>query len=202
MNDTFPAQVWKTLSALDVSGMVEKKGRLNYLSWANCWTSLMNVYPDSRFAFLDDVRLSQGTVEVHVSVTVADGEHELTRVMTLPVMNHKNVAIVDPDSRDISDNRMRCLVKCIALFGLGLFLYRGEDIPQQRENATQKKSDWLATEEQQAQINEYIGAGHISERRRAWIQFKQGDKFTNWERMTEKQAGVILTECKEMEQTK
>jgi len=45
------------------------------------------------------------------------------------VMDHRNKAIVNPTSRDVSDARMRCLVKCIALFGLGFSLYAGEDLP-------------------------------------------------------------------------
>ena len=182
MTTTFPKQVWIELSQLDCSDKVQKKGGLSYLSWANAWQSLMDVYPDSSFAFLDSLTLPNGTVEVHVSVTVADGEHELTRFMTLPVMDYRNTAMVDPDSRDISDARMRCLVKCVALFGLGLFLYRGEDVPEKREVV-------LATDEQIATIEEFIEAGTMSARRTAWIN-------KNKERMTESQAGSILAECR------
>jgi len=44
-------------------------------------------------------------------------------------MDHRNKAIVNPTSRDVSDARMRCLVKCIAMFGLGHYIYAGEDLP-------------------------------------------------------------------------
>jgi hypothetical protein len=141
MNDkTFASQVWNNLAYRDCSSMVEKKGGLSYLSWANAWTLLMNEYPDSGFKFLDSVTLPDQSVEVHVEVGVSDGEgHLITRTMSLPVMDYKNKAIQSPSSRDISDNRMRCLVKCIALFGLGLFLYRGEDLPQKPAPAKQVK---------------------------------------------------------------
>ena len=67
-----------------------------------------------------------GTREVRVSVTIEG----LTHMMWLPVMNHTNNAISNPNARDVSDARMRCLVKAIALHGLGLYIYAGEDIPQ------------------------------------------------------------------------
>ena len=49
--------------------------------------------------------------------------------MWLPVMDNRNKAVVNPTSRDVSDARMRCLVKCIAMFGLGHYIYAGEDLP-------------------------------------------------------------------------
>jgi hypothetical protein len=71
------------------------------------------------------------TVEVSVSVSVKG----ITHTMWLPVMDNRNKSIVNPTSRDISDARMRCLVKCIAMFGLGIYLYAGEDLPQAVQNA-------------------------------------------------------------------
>ena len=183
MTTTFPKQVWIELSQLDCSDKVQKKGGLSYLSWANAWQSLMDVYPDSSFAFLDSLTLPNGTVEVHVSVTVADGEHELTRFMTLPVMDYRNTAIVDPDSRDISDARMRCLVKCVALFGLGLFLYRGEDVPEKREVV-------LATDEQRAELQEFMDSDKMSPRRTVWVK-------KNMDSMSVGNANSILSECRE-----
>ena len=52
-----------------------------------------------------------------------------TMRMQLPVMDNRNNAIVNPDSRKISDATMRCLAKCIACFGIGLYIYAGEDLP-------------------------------------------------------------------------
>ena len=186
MTDTFPKQVWTTLSAIDCSEQVQKKGQLSYLSWANAWTALMDVYPDSSYAFLDDHRQPSGTIEVHVSVCVSDGESKVKRQMSLPVMNYKNVAIIDPDARDISDARMRCLVKCIALFGLGLFLYRGEDIPVQREGT---QPDTAATDEQYAAINALIKANKMPARTNAWLQANG-----HWDNLTESQAQNILSQ--------
>ena len=70
--------------------------------------------------------LHNDTAEVNVAVTVEG----VTHAMWLPVMDNRNKSIVNPTTRDISDARMRCLVKCIAMFGLGIYIYAGEDLPE------------------------------------------------------------------------
>ena len=59
--------------------------------------------------------------------------------MWLPVMDYKNNAIVSPDTRAVSDTRMRCLTKCLAMYGLGHYIYAGEDLPAQTELPTEYK---------------------------------------------------------------
>ena len=119
------SSVWTTLSAIDVSKHIEKKGNLSYLSWAYAWGTLMQYYPEASY-FYDEPNVDpNGTVEVEVELTIEG----ITRRMWLPVMDHRNKAIVNPTSRDVSDARMRCLVKCIAMFGLGHYIYAGEDLP-------------------------------------------------------------------------
>ena len=127
---TFSATVWKTLSAIDVSKHVEKKMNLSYLSWAWAWGTLMEHYPDSYYSFREPVSYPDQSVEVWVDLTISDGKDAMTRTMWLPVMNHKNQAIQNPDSRSISDTRMRCLVKALAMCGLGHYIYAGEDLPE------------------------------------------------------------------------
>ena len=181
---SFPEKVWKKLNNIDVSEQVQKKGQLNYLSWANCWTALMDTYPESHFTFEDDTRLPNGTVEAHATVTVVEGDNALTRRMSLPIMNYKNIAIVDPDARDVSDARMRCLVKCIALFGLGLFLYRGEDIPVKRKEEPEIVP---CSDDTYAAINTAIKAGELPKRTTSWLQ-----AGNNWQNLTEKQGQNVL----------
>jgi hypothetical protein len=125
------SNVWKTLSAIDCSKHVEKKGNLSYLSWAWAWQTLMEHYPDATYEYSDPMTLCGETVEVSVAVTVEG----ITHTMWLPVMDNRNKSIVGPTSRDISDARMRCLVKCIAMFGLGIYLYAGEDLPSAVKDA-------------------------------------------------------------------
>ena len=125
------SNVWKTLSAIDCSKNVEKKGNLSYLSWAWAWQTLMEHYPDSTYAFCPPIFLDNETCEVHVSVTVEGKTHS----MFLPVMDNRNKSIANPSTRDISDARMRCLVKAIAMHGLGIYIYAGEDLPSAVQDA-------------------------------------------------------------------
>ena len=113
---------WKKLSRIDVSAGVEKKGQLDYLSWAYAWKELMDNYPDSNFEFIDPVTFPDGSVMVRTSVSVGSEKFH----MQLPVMDHRNKAIANPNARDISDAYMRCLVKNIALHGIGIGLYLGD----------------------------------------------------------------------------
>ena len=122
---------WKTLSAIDVSKNIEKKGNLSYLSWAWAWSTLMEHYPDSSYTYCPPSFLENGTCEVNVSVTVKDKTHS----MFLPVMDNRNKSIANPSTRDISDARMRCLVKAIAMHGLGIYIYAGEDLPSAVQDA-------------------------------------------------------------------
>lgn len=110
------------LSRKDVSAGIERKGNLDYLSWAYAWNALCEEHPDANFYFAEPTTYQDGSVMVKAVVTVGDKTHE----MTLPVMNHRNQAIQNPNARDISDAQMRALVKCISLFGLGIGLYLGD----------------------------------------------------------------------------
>ena len=146
---SFAGEIWTTLSAIDCSAHVEKKGKLNYLSWTWAWATLMEHYPESRFEMLVPTTHPEDSVTVKVAVTISNGEDERSREMWLPVMDHKNNAIQMPDARQISDAKMRCLVKCLALFGLGHYIYAGEDLPSaakeaQEEERAQHVADWKA----------------------------------------------------------
>ena len=114
------------LSRIDVSKHVEKKGQLSYLSWAWAWGVLMEHYPESVYHFADNEIHADASVTVHCDLQVDN----VTRSMWLPVMDNRNKSIQNPTSRDISDAKMRCLVKAIAMFGLGHYIYAGEDLPR------------------------------------------------------------------------
>ena len=118
------AEIWATLSKIDVSKHVEKKNGLTYLSWAYAWGILMQHYPQAEYSFSHHEIHPDGTVTVHCDVMIGQSH----RTMWLPVMDYKNNAIKNPDARKISDTKMRCLVKCLSLFGLGWAIYAGEDI--------------------------------------------------------------------------
>lgn len=130
-------EVWKTLSRVDVSEHIEDKNGLSYLSWAWAWGTLMEYYPSATFSFsihegfdtekpgTEVLYYPDGTGMVECKVMIG----ECSREMWLPIMDYRNKAIANPDARSVSDTKMRCLTKCLALFGLGHSLYAGSDLP-------------------------------------------------------------------------
>ncbi|TNE87041.1 MAG: DUF1071 domain-containing protein [Gammaproteobacteria bacterium] len=151
---SFAGDVWKTLSSVNVNDHVEKKGNLSYLSWAWAWGVLMDHYPDSQYSFREPVMRDDSTCEVWVDLTIADGEKAVTRSMWLPAMDNRNNAVKNPDARKISDTRMRCLTKAISMFGLGHYIYAGEDLPQSDLEEVQRGY----TKEQKSQFDELLNA--------------------------------------------
>lgn len=124
MSEPTYADIWNTLSKVDVSKHVEKKNGLSYLSWAWAWGVLMEHYPQAEYSFAGHELHPDGSVTVHCDIVIG----KCHRSMWLPVMDYKNNAIKNPCARKISDTRMRCLVKCISMFGLGHAIYAGEDV--------------------------------------------------------------------------
>lgn len=125
---------YKDLRAIDVTSKIKKKGSLNYLSWAYAVDELLMHDPSATWEF-PDPKFFNDTCMVFCNVT-AFGK---TMKMHLPVMDHRNNAIKQPDARRISDAQMRCLTKCIASFGIGLFIYQNEDLPPEDEESPQEE---------------------------------------------------------------
>ena len=114
-----------TLSNIDVNEYTEKKGQFTYLSWTWAWKTLVENTESAAYIWNEDKVFSDGTMEVSCSLTVND--HTLP--MWLAVTDYKNEAIKEPDSASINTARMRCLVKAMAMFGLGHYIYAGESFP-------------------------------------------------------------------------
>ena len=142
--------VWEDLSKKDLSKRIEtkdfisNKGKpysLSYISWSWAWGELKKSYPDASYEVHDNITYPDNTVEVRVGVTIK----EQTHMMWLPVMDFNNNAKKNPTSKDISDSRMRCLAKAIAMHGLGHYVYAGEDVPE--GNAEAPQSEGKAKEE-------------------------------------------------------
>lgn len=122
-NDLTFKEIWDTLSAIDVSEYTEQKMNLTYLSWARAVMLVSNVY-EMKYKFCDINGLPyrllpDGSAEVITEVTI--GKHK--RQMALPIMDYKNNPVKDIDARQLNDNRMRCLVKNLAMFGLGMSVF-------------------------------------------------------------------------------
>ena len=117
--------------AINVNDRTEKKGNLTYLSWAWAWAEFKKCYPDATYTiWRDDGGLpyvhDPGTgYMVYTSVTAGGITHE----MWLPVMDARNRAMLECTMFDVNKTIMRCLTKNLAMFGLGLYIYAGEDLP-------------------------------------------------------------------------
>lgn len=150
--------VFETLNAINVNGMVEKKktekNTLTYLSWSSAWQVVKEKFPDVEYEILRNPETNlpywydplTGYM-VFTKVTIKNQ----TYTMWLPVMdgtNHamkaepyevqtkyKKFTVQAATMTDINKTIMRCLVKNLSIFGLGLYIYRGEDLPTDTEQA-------------------------------------------------------------------
>ena len=139
-------EVWANLSAVALTGKSEKKGRFTYLSWTWAWAELMKSYPESNYQFNPDEYLPDGSCIVSCALTVSKGDHSITRSMWLAVMDNQNKSVIKPSATDINKARMRCLVKAMAMFGLGHYIYAGEDLPEVPEVEPELISETQAQE--------------------------------------------------------
>jgi len=125
-----------TLAETDVGEHIEKKNNLSYLSWAWAVDQLLRADPAATWSYGAPANWGE-TVMVFCTVT-AFGK---PMTMQLPVMDHRNKAIPSPDAFAVNTAMMRCLVKAIALHGLGLYIYAGEDLPLTEPEPVQKITD-------------------------------------------------------------
>lgn len=139
---------FEKLSAINVNAKVEKKSGLTYLSWAWAWSETKKAYPDASYQIKGDPITQKPYFYdenlgymVMTEVTIEDKSLE----MWLPVMDGANKAMkavpysyttrygeksVEAASMfDINKTLMRCLVKNLAMFGMGIYIYAGEDLP-------------------------------------------------------------------------
>lgn len=139
------------LFKLNVNEKVEKKNNLSYLSWSWAWAEFCKVYPNSTYKVLKDSNMncafgnSEQGYMVYTEVSNGEG---LTHEMWLPVMDFKNKSMLAPTTFDINKTIMRCLAKNLAMFGLGLYIYSGEDLPEElpksKEEIEKEKYDEIA----------------------------------------------------------
>ena len=154
------AIMFNALSNLDLSDKCEKRESLIYVSWSNAWSEFKSAYPSATYQILknenglpyfSDPNLG---IMVFTEVTVDDITHQ----MWLPVMDNKNKAMkLTPYNYQVWDNYkkayvektvqgasmfdinktlMRCLVKNLAMFGLGLYIFQGDDLPEKSADDT------------------------------------------------------------------
>ncbi len=116
---------YSELAAINVNEHVEKKMNLSYLSWAWAVDTLLRHDENAWWVYTEPTIYKDGTMMVFCTVT-AFGR---SRTSQLPVMDYKNKPIPEPDAFQVNVAMQRCLAKAIALHGVGLYIYSGEDIP-------------------------------------------------------------------------
>ena len=114
------------LRMIDVSSKIEKKNGLSYLSWAWACDQLLQQDPMATWNYGQPVLFGE-TVMVFCTVN-AFGK---SMTAQLPLMDYRNKAIPNPDAFAVNTAMQRCLAKAIALHGIGLYIYAGEDLPQE-----------------------------------------------------------------------
>lgn len=138
------------LNKIDVNDKIEKKNGLSYLSWAYAWGELKKRFPNATYKIYENT-LPTGyvvnyftdgkTSYVKTSVTVNDIEH----IEELPVMDYRNksIPLEAMTSFDVNKAIQRSLTKAVARHGLGLYIYAGEDLPEQepKQEAPKKVLD-------------------------------------------------------------
>jgi len=114
------------LRKINVNEHTEKKGKFTYLSWAWAVDQLLQADPMATWDYQPPMAFGD-TLMVFCSVS-AFGK---TMTAQLPVLNAQNKAIANPDAFAVNTAMQRCLAKAIALHGIGLYIYAGEDIPDE-----------------------------------------------------------------------
>lgn len=139
--------VFQILNAVNVNEFTENRNGLTYLSWSNALEKVLDIYPDMSYEIVMNEQTnlpyfaSDEGIMCYTKVTI-DG---VTRMMWLPVMDSANNAmktvpysfktkygekyVAAATMFDINKTIMRCLTKNLAMFGLGLYIYKGEDLP-------------------------------------------------------------------------
>lgn len=136
--------VFSTLNAVNCNGHTEKKNNLTYLSWAWAWAEVKKLYPNASYAIYENANqwnyFTDGkTCWVKTGVTIEGLEH----IEYLPVMDFRNNSIPADKvtSFDVNKAIQRSLTKACARHGLGLYIYAGEDLPEEEQPTAQPKND-------------------------------------------------------------
>lgn len=142
--------IFKKLNSINVNDKTEKKNGLTYLSWAWAWGEVKKLYPEANYTIYENT-LPNGyvvnyftdgkTSYVKTGITINRLEH----IEELPVMDYRNKSILleNMTSFDVNKTIQRSLTKALARHGLGLYIYAGEDLPEDTAptiNETQQKA--------------------------------------------------------------
>ena len=199
-------KTFEEVYAINVNDKTEKKGNLTYLSWAWAWAEFKKAYPDANYKINPfDGTYCTGNEKMGYMVQTQVTAGEQTYEMWLPVMDTRNNAILQPKMTEINKTIMRCLTKNLAMFGLGLYIYAGEDLPEGEsadEEQTPKNKPLSAPKTQdkqkygeritKAEMVEKYGIKNVEEMI-AWLEEKMGVRFKDWTADDNKEVRAFLS---------
>ena len=156
--------VYENLSSINIKDKIETKGKMDYLSWANAWHLLKQNYPEATRVVYEDPQTGWNyftdgrSAWVKVGVRVNDLEH----IDYLPIMDFRNNAVqIDKvTATDVNKTIQRSTAKAIAMHGLGLTLWTGEDVPElvttKKDSTEQKLVELKINDENWVKVMKYV----------------------------------------------
>lgn len=189
---------FEKLAAIDCSEYVEKKGKFSYLSWTWAVKQLRKVDPTATWEVIRHNGLPYLKTECGFFVEVAVTCQGITLSQIHPVLNGANKPIPQPNSFDINTSIQRCLVKAIALHGLGLYIYAGEDLPEGSETPTEETVQDIPPRSLKEKFQ--VGKGSL-DGFEDWVQHMQ-EKGHNFKSMEQMLADALNKKVKESKEAK
>lgn len=149
-------KVFEVLNNVDVSALTKKKVNFDYLSWSNAVREASKLFPEMTWEFTKWDNLPFLKTEIGYFVECTVNINGLNKTQMMAVLDFKNKTAMSPKANDINKSQMRALTKAIALHGLGIDLWAGEDINGEYEGDGSKKIDELVDQDQVAQLNSLL----------------------------------------------
>ena len=179
---------YSELRKVNVNEHIEKKNGLSYLSWAWAVDQLLQLDNAATWSYSEPAKFGESLM---VFCTVEAFGKKMTA--QLPVMDFRNKAIANPDAMSVNTAMQRCLAKAIALHGIGLYIYSGEDVPE--EDVVKKpeavtpnagaldgisKEDMDILHEFAESFTKYVGAGTLDPAKEIWASLDNEQKAALW----------------------
>ncbi len=163
--------IFSELNSLNVNNYTQKKGQFTYLSWAWAVRELLQVDPQATWEVHEwglegsQQPYMQTEAGCFVQVTVWSGG--IARTQVHPVLDNRNQTLEKPNAFQINTSIQRCLAKAIALHGLGLYIYAGEDLPHEDPISRAEEDELISvaaaiSEEMEEQVSTSLTDGSVT----------------------------------------
>lgn len=190
---------FEELYAINVNDKTDKKNGFVYLSWAWAWAEFKKAYPNANYKINKfDGTYCTGNEKIGYMVSTEVTAGDQTYEMWLPIMDHRNNALLQPKITEVNKAIMRCLTKNLAMFGLGLYIYAGEDLPEnepKNEPETDERNKSFVPITRDELLRKF-GVKNVEETI-VWFEGKFGVEFARWGKEETEQARAKLAERKE-----